>query len=62
MQFDHVRGEKLGDVSALIRTAPHAVVLAEIEKCDLVCANCHADRTYRRAQPTIDPHDSMLAI
>lgn len=22
-------------------------VLAEIAKCDVVCANCHADRTYR---------------
>jgi hypothetical protein len=25
-----------------------AALLAEIAKCDLVCANCHADRTYRR--------------
>lgn len=48
MQFDHVRGKKVGNVSALASSGRRALVLAEIKKCDIVCANCHADRTYRR--------------
>lgn len=49
MQFDHVRGEKDFNVSE----APYAGysverVRAEIAKCDVVCANCHAVRTDRR--------------
>jgi hypothetical protein len=50
MQYDHVRGEKVADVGELLRSASFSDVLMEIEKCDLVCANCHADRTYRREQ------------
>lgn len=46
MQFDHVRGEKLFGISDF--RASEAAVIAEVAKCDVVCANCHADRTYRR--------------
>lgn len=48
MDFDHVRGEKRGDVASLIKNGARASVLAEIEKCDLVCANCHRTRTKNR--------------
>ncbi len=49
MQFDHVRGEKDFDISAAIsRGVSKKVMLTEIEKCEVVCANCHLDRTYRR--------------
>lgn len=49
MQWDHLPGlPKLGDISSL-RGAPREEVLAEIAKCELVCANCHAARTYRRS-------------
>jgi hypothetical protein len=48
MQFDHRPGtRKLGNVSEMLRGSKQALML-EIKKCDLVCANCHADRTYRR--------------
>lgn len=48
MQFDHVRGDKKAIVSDLARRRSVATMLAEIEKCDLVCANCHAVRTSNR--------------
>jgi hypothetical protein len=48
MQFDHVRGKKEGDVSVFVGHGSIKKILKEIEKCDLVCANCHADRTHKR--------------
>jgi hypothetical protein len=47
MDFDHVRGVKSGTVSQMLGLDT-SVLLAEIEKCDLVCANCHRIRTYTR--------------
>jgi hypothetical protein len=47
MDFDHVRGVKHRSVS-LMRLNAFAAILAEIAKCDLVCANCHRIRTYDR--------------
>lgn len=49
MQFDHVRGEKLHNVGDLTRmTTSMKVIREEIAKCEVVCANCHAIRTYER--------------
>ncbi len=49
MDFDHVRGNKVGNLSRLYgwRVA-WAKVLVEIAKCEVVCANCHRLRTYLR--------------
>lgn len=49
MDFDHRDPKtKTADVSTLVKTyVPWPSVLAEIEKCDLVCACCHRKRTYR---------------
>lgn len=47
MQFDHVRGEKKRHVSKMVMFSPDTIA-AEIAKCDLVCANCHALRTFVR--------------
>lgn len=47
MQFDHVRGEKkfnIGD--AVNRPLSRARIAEEIEKCEIVCANCHMIRTH----------------
>lgn len=49
MDFDHVRGEKVRNV-ALMRTCSNVTFLAEVAKCDLVCANCHRIRTKKRGQ------------
>jgi hypothetical protein len=50
MQWDHLPGvPKLGDISTDFRGRSRADTLEEISKCELVCANCHAIRTFRRA-------------
>jgi hypothetical protein len=49
MQFDHRPGlPKEFEVSHGIGRYSEKRILAEIAKCDLVCANCHAVRTYER--------------
>ena len=47
MQFDHVRGVKLfnlGNTNSGIKK-----VIEEIAKCEVVCANCHMERTHVRS-------------
>jgi hypothetical protein len=48
MEWDHRPGEiKLFTISQGVnRGRPLAELLAEIAKCDLVCANCHRIRTH----------------
>ena len=48
MDFDHVRGDKAANVSAMVSSATTADLLREIAKCDVVCSNCHRIRTHRR--------------
>ena len=48
MQFDHRdRTQKRYTVSQMVSHAGPKTILAEVAKCDIVCANCHRDRTYR---------------
>ena len=49
MDFDHVRGEKLFGIGQMGQRQQH-FILAEIAKCDLVCANCHRIRTRKNGQ------------
>lgn len=46
MDFDHVRGQKVSNISALRQSVGARRLDAEIAKCDVVCANCHRKRTY----------------
>lgn len=49
LEFDHIRGDKVSDVSRLIQTnASIKAIWEEIAKCEVVCANCHKRRTARR--------------
>lgn len=48
MQFDHRdASRKSYTVTRMIGRAGRAKILEEAAKCDIVCANCHRDRTYR---------------
>jgi 5-methylcytosine-specific restriction endonuclease McrA len=46
MDFDHVRETKLFGISLGMVSRTMEAVLAELAKCDLVCANCHRIRTW----------------
>lgn len=57
MQFDHVpgRGPKLLNLNyGAVVTKGIKTLEEEIAKCDLVCANCHATRTWERMQVETD--------
>lgn len=47
LHFDHRPGEeKIGNIATMQGVDK---ILAEIEKCDVRCANCHAIKTHERA-------------
>lgn len=52
MQWDHLpQSLKVDHVCELVgQGATKERILEEIAKCELVCANCHAIRTYNRRQ------------
>lgn len=59
LDWDHVRGAKIRIVSTLIANGrPWTEVLAEMAKCEVVCANCHRIRTLTRRQYTTVRRDA----
>lgn len=47
MDFDHLPGStKVAKVSSLVYFGSEKLLLDEIAKCELVCANCHRERTF----------------
>lgn len=49
MDFDHL-GDKEYAINRMMTTGYSiAAVQQEIDKCELVCSNCHRERTHRRA-------------
>lgn len=62
MDFDHLR-DKNFSISQMARSrgASMDVLLEEIEKCELVCANCHRTRTHFRSKKT-DTSKDMLDV
>jgi hypothetical protein len=57
MDFDHVRGNKVNNVTKLFaKNRPLRELAQEILKCDLVCSNCHRIRSAdRRRKQFGDP-------
>jgi hypothetical protein len=57
MEWDHLPGQKkFREVSNLFRGTPSKRRLVEeIAKCELVCANCHAVRSYERRRDVAQP-------
>lgn len=47
--FDHLPGtEKKANIATLVTRGPWDALLAEIAKCEVVCANCHRIRSKGR--------------
>lgn len=46
MDFDHIKGTKVAGIATLAGNGARAALLRELPKCELVCANCHRERTY----------------
>lgn len=64
MDFDHRdRATKTKNVAQLVFKASTTRLLAEIAKCDLVCANCHRIRTFfareHRPQPVFSASQQL---
>lgn len=57
MEWDHRPGvTKVAELSSLVeKTNSWRRVLEEVSKCDLVCANCHAVRTFNRTRGVAQP-------
>ncbi len=46
LDFDHVKGDKIENVSIMINSgASLERLILEIEKCEIRCANCHRRKT-----------------
>jgi len=51
MTFDHLPGTtKRSNLASLVARSSIKVARDEIAKCEVVCANCHAVRTYERRE------------
>lgn len=49
LQFDHTSNDKFKNVSDMIRSDyAWSTIKREIEKCEIRCANCHAEMTHLR--------------
>jgi hypothetical protein len=50
MHFDHIQDKVEGLSRMATNNRTHEKILAEVDKCDLVCVLCHRDRTTRRTK------------
>ena len=58
MDFDHVRGNKVVGIAQMWSWSRDKI-LRELEKCDLVCANCHRIRTLTQRINEVDQVGSV---
>lgn len=50
LDFDHVTGNKVANISKLVNNGSMSAIKLEITKCEVVCANCHRKRTAQRGE------------
>jgi hypothetical protein len=51
LDYDHVRGDKKFCLSRVGNKGSWRLFYEELDKCEIVCANCHRGRTYKRRVP-----------
>ena len=64
MDFDHREDEeKVDNVSTMCKTKrPIRVVTEEMEKCDVVCSNCHRERTHQRMLKSLSSNPDKALV
>jgi hypothetical protein len=55
IDFDHLEDKEFNISHGVARGFSINRIMKEIEKCDVVCANCHRRRTYSRAHQLYFP-------
>lgn len=62
MEYDHRPGEKKVDTIArmVVQQRAWEIIQKEIDKCDLVCANCHRYRTHISRTDILVPQEKPL--
>lgn len=56
MTWDHLPGtQKVADVANLVKGGMRKKFFIELTNCELVCANCHAVRTWSRQRGVAQP-------
>ena len=54
MDFDHrPDSPKVGNVARMVANGQRTKVFEEIKKCDVVCSNCHRERTFQRLNASV---------
>jgi hypothetical protein len=49
LEFNHIKGTKVNDVSVMVhKNDSMKRIKDEIRKCEVLCANCHAEYTHRK--------------
>ena len=48
MDFDHISDDKSGNINRIASRGSWKKLREEIDKCELVCSNCHRQRTHER--------------
>ena len=54
LDFDHARGNKVSNIGQMLDYFTIEDILKEVAKCDIVCSNCHRERTYNRKNNSSD--------
>jgi DNA-binding MarR family transcriptional regulator len=54
LEFDHLQDKDFTIAQFRSTTMSLDIVKEEIKKCDVVCSNCHKNRTFNRSLKTLD--------
>jgi hypothetical protein len=58
LEFDHCRGSKVFSMGMVAHRSWHSI-FEEMDKCDVVCANCHKSREWHRWMKYVALHDGQ---
>ena len=61
LEFDHMPGTKMTNLGTHGKRLTEAALRYEMALCDVVCRNCHAERTFRRLIQKRGPRNSARA-